>query len=271
MIDKISLTCNFEPNYTYMDLHGDTSEDPYRVRLYKYICNLDFATVMYKPHKFSPELNDRIKFSKVDINPKRFSCYSEMWAYLDSLFREYDSPFDILPESFNVTRVDIAVDLENFNIKHILSSLHVKNIRDESLSFYKGTIYAGTDPKIRIYNKIAEIKNRIRKHKEITAYEQHLLDSGKEYTRFEIQKRTDNLNLKKLTENFEELSSYFDRIEFFSLQENCSCSVMQFLYKQINRKFRNNLECFKNLQIIPDLKDRYIKSAREWFSLKEPF
>jgi cobalamin biosynthesis Mg chelatase CobN len=271
MIDKLSLTCNRPPAYSYLERYGDTSEDEFRRRLYKYVCELQTATVFYKPHKFGQELNDRINFTKVDINPKRFSCFWEMWAYLDSMFRDVNSEVDLSLEEFNVTRVDIAVDLEDFNIKHILSSLHVKNIRDEGLSFYKGTIYAGTDPKIRIYNKIAEIKNRLRKKKEITAYERGLLESGKDYTRFEIQKRTDHLNLKRLSETCEELSSYFDRMEFFALEENCSCAVMQFVYKQVNRKFRDSLERFKNLQIIPDLKARYIESVRDWFAVKEPF
>ena len=47
---------------------------------------------------------------------------------------------------------------------------------------------------------------------------------------------------------------------------------MQFIYKKINRKFRKDLERFKNLEIIQELKNRYIESTAKWFSSDtEPF
>ena len=216
MIDKLSLTTYRPPSNMFLELNGDVYEQEHRKNLYKYSCRLDKAYVLWKPHKFGQEMNDRISYCKIDLNPKHFICYGEMWAYMDRIFRDGKGEVEIEPGFFHVSRVDIAVDLEDFNIKHVLSSLHVKNIRDESLNIYKGTIYAGTDPKIRIYNKTNEIKARLRKGFDITEEEKRILETGKDYTRFEIQIRKTGLNLKTLSETAAGLASYFDRLEFIS-------------------------------------------------------
>lgn len=271
MIDKLSLTIYSQPNFQYLELNGEIIEDQYRRNMYKYLCKLDQnMTVLYEPHKFSDVRNDMIPFTKIDLNPKHFECFDLMLAHLFAIFK-YDESNHVSGEQFNITRLDVAVDLEDFNIKHILSSLHVKNIRDENMSFYKGTIYAGSDPKIRIYNKNKEIKSRLKKGWDITQYEKELLESGKDHTRFEIQKRHLGLKLDQLPNAAEGLVAYFDRLEFFDLKIDCACTVMQYLYKQINRKFRADLEKFKNMQIVPELKEKYIKEVREWFVSKEPF
>jgi len=102
-----------------------------------------------------------------------------MVAYISSIF-----PSPVNPEESNVSRLDIAVDVEGFTIDVLLSIMRIKNIRTDSLSFYKGTIYVGYNPKIRIYEKVKEIKERVKKGFEITEYERGLLESGKSYTRF---------------------------------------------------------------------------------------
>ena len=181
MIDKLSLTTYRHPNNTFLELNGDVYEQEHRKNLYKYSCRLSKAYVLWKPHKFGQEMNDRISYTKIDLNPKHFACHGDTWAYIDRVFRNGKSEVDIEPEFFHVSRVDIAVDLEDFNIKHVLSSLHVKHIRDESMNFYKGTIYAGTDPKIRIYNKTSEIKARLRKGFDITEDEKRILERKRLY------------------------------------------------------------------------------------------
>lgn len=270
MIDKLSLTIYRQPNFQYLELNGEITEAYSKRQMYKYICELDHIVVLYEPHRFSDARNDMIPFTKIDLNPKYFECFDHMLACLFVIFK-YDEN-DLIPaEDFNITRLDIAVDLEDFNIKHILSSLHVKNIRDESMNLIKGTIYAGSDPKVVIYNKNSEILNRIKKRWDVTPYELKMLESGKEHTRFEVRKRHTGLKLAHLPAAAEALAVYFDRLEFFDLKVDCACTVMQFLYKQINRKFRADLEKFKNMQIVPALKEKYIASVREWFTSKEPF
>ena len=182
MIDKLSLTVDVLPNIEYLENRGDIIEDKGRRNLYKYLCKMDKASVLYLPHKFSDVINANIAASKIEINPKFFECYSEMLAYIFAIFM-----VDLNEESFNPSRIDIAADIEGISTDSILSMLRVERIRAESLSFFKGTIYAGSNPKIRIYNKVEEIKARLRKGVEITDYEKGLVESGKIYTRFEVQ------------------------------------------------------------------------------------
>jgi hypothetical protein len=169
----------------YLKNNSDITEDTFRSHIYKFICRLDKAVVLYYPHKFSDKTNANIPFTKIDINPKNFECYDHLLVYIQSIF---DTPY-IDSGSFHVSRIDIAVDIENFSVDTLLSMLRISRIRSDSLSFYKGTIYAGSDPKIRIYDKVKEIKNRVKSDKEIIEYEKYLLESGKGYTRFEIQIR----------------------------------------------------------------------------------
>ena len=270
MIDKLSLTIYRPPDMNFLELNGDITES-LRDKLYKYICDLGKCVVFYRPHKFSDEVNFGIPYTKIDINPKKFDCYDHIESYVFSIFRHHDNECNIRPEDFNVSRIDIAVDIENFPIDILLSTLRVKRIRPESLSFYKGTIYAGSDPKIRIYEKVNEIKARVKKGYEITGYEKRLLESGKSHTRFEIQIRNPKKKLKEISESPESLASYYDRLEFFDFKENGDSGILQILYKYINRKFRDELEKYRNHSIVTEIKDKYVNEVKEWFEHKEPF
>ena len=64
-------------------------------------------------------------------------------------------------DSFNLSRVDIASDIEDLTMKSILATLNIKRIRADNFNVYKQTIYGGSDPKIRIYDKTKEIKARL--------------------------------------------------------------------------------------------------------------
>ena len=266
MIDKLSLTIYSPPDKTYLDTHGEVSEDTYRSHIYKLICRLDRAVVFYYPHKFSEGRNAKIPFTKIDLNPKYFECYESMEAYISSIFA---SPVD--PEEFNVSRLDVAVDVEAFSIDVLLSIMRIKNIRMDSLSFYKGTIYVGYNPKIRIYEKVKEIKERVKKGFEITEYERGLLESGKSYTRFEIQIRNVNKTLKEVAENPTGFSTYYDRLEFFRFGDNGDSGILQVLFKYINRKFRVELEKFRDRDMTMLIKEQFEAQVGDWFAPKEPF
>ncbi len=63
-------------------------------------------------------------------------------------------------------------------MESILATLNIKRIPD-NFSVIKGTIYGGNNPKFRIYDKIKEIKNSIKKEECITEYEKDFLKLGK--------------------------------------------------------------------------------------------
>lgn len=238
MIDRLTLLTSRVPDYKYLEVKGNLKIDEHRKFIYKEMYLLDRATVFCKPHKYSPETNDNISFCRVDLNPKYFECFDDMWAYLCSIF---DAP-DLKHHEFTVSRIDLAVDIEDFPIVNLLSILHVKRIRLTGFSFFKGTVYAGTNPKVRIYNKVAEIKSRVKKGHHITEYEKMILESGKVYSRFEIQKRPEKTKLDDILNSPESLASDFDRIEIFKFNEDEMSGVLQFAFSLINRKSRKEFE-----------------------------
>lgn len=267
MIDKLSLTINILPDIEYLKNNARIIEDQHRQNIYKYLCRMDKAVVLYLPHKFSDSTNANIPVSKIDINPKYFSCYSEMLAYISDMFI-----IDVKEDDLNSSRIDIAVDIEGISTDSILSMLRVERIRAESLSFFKGTIYAGTDPKFRIYNKINEIKARLRKGVEITDYEKMLVESGKIYTRFEIQIRLSKKSLKDIADDPASFSSYFDRLQVFDFGDDDQTGILQVRYKYINHKLRGELEQYRNFELVKTLKAKHIQEVMEWMhSAKEPF
>jgi hypothetical protein len=268
MIDKLSLTANSLPDIRYLEKWGDIIEDKGRRNIYRYLCKLDKATVLYEPHKFSEAVNAGIPFLKIDLNPKYFNCYLELEAYLFDLIR--GSSLSV--GEFNVSRIDIAADIEDFPIDCILSMLRIARIRTESLSLYRGTIYAGTNPKIRIYDKTKEIAGRKRKNQLITNHEGWILESGKQYTRFEIQIRPEKITLADVVSNPSAFASYFDRLEIFNFGDNGEIGIFQVLQKYINRKHRAELEKYRDLDIVEAIKAQYVRNVTEWFDpAKEPF
>lgn len=268
MIDKLSLTTSEVPDLDFLESHTNVKRvDEHRMKLYKYVYEVERATVFCMPHKFAENTNARIPFTKIDINPKNFVGLSEFEAYLTTLFNDPELNFEI----FNVSRIDIAADTDVITVNALLSVMNVKHIRSESFQVYKGTIYAGTDPKIRIYDKVAEIKHRKKKGYEITEYEKGLLDSGKNWTRFEIQIRGVKKNLREVLDDPFSFASYFDRLEIIKNNGEETHGIMQFLYRFINRKFRKEIEELKDRDLIGGLKDIYKSSVTEWNREKEPF
>ena len=229
---------------------------------------MDKASVLLLPHKFSTNTNAKIPFTKVDLNPKHFTCFNEMLSYLSASF----DVAEIKADAFRVSRLDVAADLEDFPIDAILSILRVDRIRAEGLSFFKGTIYAGTDPKIKIYEKVREIKARLKKGYAVTDYERGLVDSGKSYTRFEIQIRNVGKRLDEIASDPLVLASYFDRLEVFRFPENENVGVLQVVYKYVNRKFRQSLARYRDYELVETIKRKYGEAAVAWFNPEvEPF
>ncbi|MCL5024459.1 MAG: hypothetical protein M1497_14045 [Nitrospirae bacterium] len=174
-------------------------------------------------------------------------------------------------EDFNITRIDVASDIEGLNVDCLLSTLNIKKIRSDSFSFFKGTIYGGSKVKMRIYDKVKEIKARKRKGGEIIEYEEGLLESGKDHTRFEVEIRNPGISLQDLKDDPLQFASYFDRLEFIRIGDGDGSGIMQFKYKHINRKLRRQLEEFKDVDLVEKIKAQHKETLLNWFEGREPF
>lgn len=265
MIDYLSLTLDLPPDKDYLENHGKITEDSFRLQAYRYMCELDRARVLYYPHKFKDSTNARMPFTIIILNPKYFECYAEMESYILSII---NNP-DLTLEDIHISRIDVAADIPGVNVTVIIAILHVKGIK--SFRIFNDTIYAGRNPKVRVYNKLAEIKNRLKKGMKITEEEIRLLQSYTDLTRFEVAISRPKINLKQLKEDPLRWTSYFDRLSF--IQNGCSnpCGIMQVMYKQVNRKFRKQLEALQDMKLLEKIKETYIADVVEWFSHREPF
>jgi hypothetical protein len=273
-IDKLCLTTYEIVKVDYLKEFWKVSEDEYRLRLYKYFCEMDYAQVMWRPHRFSDDTNKRIPYSKVDINPKYFDCFKLFYDYLTNIF---GSQVDL--DCLNVSRIDLTTDIENLPMDVVYSRLHVPGFHRDSLSIYKGTVYIGSNPRIRIYDKIKEIKDRIKKNEKykygfkklhnITEWERQVVESGKQITRIEIQLGNYNGNLKDVVADPVSLVSNFDRLRFYDFEDDEKIGSMvgglQFLMTKINRKLRVNMDNFRSQKLETTIKENYITSVKEWF------
>jgi hypothetical protein len=153
MLDKLSLTIDKLPDKKYLEDHGIIREAK-RDKFYKFSCELDNVVIFFVPHKFDSITNSRITVSKIDTNPKYFENFGSMRAVLSNIIREtYECP-----EMCKITRIDAAADIEDLLMELMLASLHIKKIVNLStFKIIKGTIYAGSDPQFRIYDKIKQL------------------------------------------------------------------------------------------------------------------
>lgn len=264
MIDYLSLTLHLPPDKDYIEYYGKINEDSFKSQMYRFMCELDKARVLYYPHKFKESTNAKMPFTNIILNPKYFECYAEMEDYIFSII---NNP-ELKLEDINISRIDIAADIADINVKAIIAMLHVKGIK--AFKIIGDTIYAGKNPLVRVYNKLAEIKYRLRKNLEVAESEKRLLESHKELTRFEVAISRPKLNLKQLKENPIRLKSYFDRLNFIQMSCKNPCGVMQVMYKQVNRKFRKQMEALMNMELLEKIKDTYLYDVIEWFD-QEPF
>jgi hypothetical protein len=265
MIDYLGLTLNFPPDKDYIEYHGKITEDSFRSHMYKFMCELDRARIFYYPHKFKDSTNAKKPFTNIALNPKYFDCYEEMEDYIFSIIND---PALTL-ENINISRIDVAADIPDINVKAIVAMLHVKGIRN--FSIIGDTIYAGRNPKVRVYNKLNEIEYRIKKNLRVTEDEIKLLELHSDLTRFEVEMHRPKLNLKELKENPVRLAFYFDRLSFIQMSCSSPCGVMQIMYKQVNRKFRKQLEALQDMKLLEKIKETYISDVIQWFASEEPF
>jgi hypothetical protein len=264
MIDYLSLTLAAPPNKDYLDYYGKTEEDSFRLQMYRYMCELDKARVLFCPHKYKDSTNASMPFTNIVLNPKYFYCYDEMEDYVFAIIGDDD----LRLEDINISRIDVAADIDGVNVKAVIAMLHVKGIK--SFRLIEDTIYAGRNPKVRIYNKLNEIIYRIKKDKKVTEEEIKLLESHRELTRFEVAVSRPKINLQQLKDNPIRFVSYFDRLTFIQMSCSNPCGVMQTLYKQVNRKFRKQLEALQDMELIEKIKSTYISDVIQWFG-HEPF
>ena len=225
MIDYLSLTLLIAPDNHYLETHGEITEDVYRSQMYRYMCVLDKARVLYYPHKFKDTANAKMPFTIIILNPKNFVSYQEMEDYI-YLFIDN---FILSLQSINISRIDIAADIDGINVKPIIAMLHVKGVR--SFRIIEDTIYAGKNPKTRVYNKLNEIRHRLKKGQKVSESEKGLLDAHKELTRFEVAISKPKINLQQLKDDPLRLVSYFDKLSFVKFGCSNPCGVMQAMYK----------------------------------------
>jgi hypothetical protein len=105
----------------------------------------------------------------------------------------------------------------------------------------------------------------------VTEEEKNLLETYQELTRFEVAVKRPKLSLKQLKDNPVKLASYFDRLNFIQMSCKNPCGVMQVMYKQVNRKFRKQMEVLQDMHLLETIKATYIKEVLQWFDLQEPF
>jgi hypothetical protein len=267
-LDKLSLTIYEPPDRPLLDEIGYVSEDKFRNRFYRFFCNLDHTQIMWQPHKFGPAMNEQFAYTKVDCSPKHFSCFQDL---MDTLQQYFYAQNPISLDRFTISRIDVKADVENLPLDVVMARLFVKGLRKDSFSIYKGTIYMGVDPKIRIYDKTKEIKARVKKGYELTPWEEQVLKDERQITRFEVAVKRPGLTLVELEKNPASLVSYLERLEFFNFEDDQSISSvggLQLLLKNTRREFRKGLDEFTDKRIKQLIKDDYLAGVKTWFDDK---
>jgi len=184
-IGNLNLTTPLKPKIPLLKKIGFAKQDNFKKRIYKNFCKLDFAEVFWDPHNFDLFTNLGIPYTKVDIHPKHFDRFDSLIDYLFDLFPQ---TIDLDLDQFHISRIEIHSDMENLPLDIILARLWVMGYRRDSVSFYKGnTIYIGSNPKIRIFNKTKQLMHKVSKGKELTKWERNILHKKKSITRFSIE------------------------------------------------------------------------------------
>lgn len=282
-VDKIEITTCKAVDRKYLEELWTVSEDEYKSRLYKYFCSMgEYGQVSWKPHKFSEITNLGIAYAKFSFNPKYFGNFTESYKNLCNVF----GGRDIAMGDFRLSRIDIKSDIEDLPVEAVLMRLHVSGVNITSLKYYKGTIYLGSNPKYTIYDKTKEIRDRYQKGLKrsslelekkgyssqepvLTEWEDDILRSGKQLTRFEIGIRPNGLTLQNVVDSPEGFVSYFDKLSLYDFEtskEFVSVVPLQVLMSKVNRKFRASLDRYKADYLKCRLKEHYVDSVKQWFS-----
>lgn len=268
-IGILNLTTQLKPNIPLFKKKGLVKQDNRKQRLYKYFVKLGFAEIFWEPHKFGRLTNWGIPFTKINIHPKHFYRFYLLKEYLLNLFpNSNENELD----QFNISRIEIHSDIEILPLDIVLARLWVMGYRRESVSFYKGnTIYIGTNPKIRIFNKTSQLLNKYIKKGNLTENEMNTMN-GKPITRFSIEIGNLKMNLMELENNSKELASYFDRFKFYNFEDDENINRMggfQLLMSKIRREHRKSLEKYKDKELERLIKKNFNSSINEWFKKKK--
>lgn len=275
-IDMFNLTINQVPDIEYLEREGYVTEDQYRRQHYKYFCELDDAKVKWKPHKYGLITNNKMPYCKVDINPKYFNTYADFHQALRRIFGIYN---DLDLNNFRVTRIDLASDVVGLPFFAALGRTHAVGYNRTSTTLYEGsTLYIGkTSPRIRIYDKVAEIKARLKMQKKkpstITDWEKMILEFEQPVTRFEIAVKDPDLTLLDVVRDPYSLVSYFDKLKMYDLESDEQVAAMgglQFVMSHMRRENKAAFEKYRKKELETLIKDNYLSSVRDWFGDSSP-
>lgn len=265
-IGNLSLTTSLKPNIPLLKKTGLAKQDNFKKRIYRNFCKLKFAEVFWKPHKFDPLSNWGIPYTKVDIHSKHFDRFDSLIDYLFELFHE---TLDLNLNQFHISRIELYSDIENLPLDIVLARLWVMGYRRESVSFYKGnTIYIGSNPKIRIFNKTNQLMKKVANRKKLSKWERDILQEKKPVTRFSIEIRNSGMNLQDIADHPKKLVSYFDRFKFYNFEDDGMISKLgglQILMSKIRREHRKAFQKFRDKELEKLIRRNFFSSIEQWF------
>ena len=263
-LDKLNLTIYEPPDTGKLEEVGYIQEKD-RNKIYKYFCNLGPIQFMWKPHKYGPEMNERMAYAKVDCSPKYFTCFQEL---MDCVQQYFLAPNTIPHNRFTISRVDVKADIENIPLDIVLARLYLKGSRRDSLRTSYGSIYLGKDPMTRIYDKLNELKHREKKGDDLTEWEKQVLKEEKHITRFEVEIKRPGLDLEQLVKDPESLVSYLERLEFYDFEDDENITAtggLQLLLRNTTRSFRKALAAFRTKDLKQQIREKYLAGVATWF------
>ncbi len=266
-LDKLNLTIYEPPDTGKLEEVGYIQEKD-RNKIYKYFCNLGPIQFMWKPHKYGPEMNEKMAYTKVDCSPKYFTCFQELMDCVQTYFL---APNIIALNRFTISRVDVKSDIENIPLDIVLARLYLKGSRRDSLRTSYGSIYLGKDPMTRIYDKLNELKHRENKGDELTEWEKQILKEEKHITRFEVEIKRPGLDLEQLAKDPESLVAYLERLDFYDFEDDeniCAAGGLQFLLRNTTRSFRKALGEFRVEALKQQIREKYLEGVATWFDNK---
>ena len=265
-IGILNLTTQLKLNSSLFKKKGWIIQDNHKRRLYKNFVKLDFAEIFWEPHKFDPLTNWGIPFTKIDIHSKHFDRFELMKDYLLNLF---PNQIDIDLNQFNISRIEIHSDIESLPLDTVLARLWVMGYQRESVSIYKGsTIYIGSNPKIRIFNKTKQLMHKVSNGKELTKWERDILENKKSTTRFSIEIRNSGKNLQDIADDPKQLVSYFDRFKFYNFEDEGvipKLGGLQILMSKIRREYRKTFQKFRDKDLEKLIRNNFLSSINQWF------
>jgi hypothetical protein len=268
MIDTLVVTTDekIDPvNLCGEKVSQSWSGETMRKKIYRFSVAWEHFFVSYEPHKFGECRNNRIGYTRVDTHPGEFESYVELLSELCVLFG-----CDVKRVlSMKVTRVDICADVVGLSVSDVQRMFCIDRVH--SYNVYKGTIYAGSDPKYRIYDKRAEIRSREQMGKNLSVYDKRILQE-KICTRFEIQvKKGCECSLGTLPVALDKLLNNFNNLNVYNYPDIEKSPFFQTLYSGYPRKFRERLSEFWSGRFVEDLKARCKSGISAWLSGSEEY